>query len=97
MEKPKVIVLYNKLFHYRIPVWNLLARKCDLTVAYSDGDGKIPEGIDCNFKTMYLPVKRYFHKFVIQIARIRKLVKNYDVVIAYGDIAWLKLLLKSTI
>lgn len=90
MEKPKVIVLYNKLFHYRIPVWNLLARKCDLTVAYSDGDGKIPEGIGCSFKTMYLPVRRYFHKFVVQKAKIRKLVKEYDAVIAYGDIAWLK-------
>lgn len=90
MEKPKVIVLYNKLFHYRIPVWNLLAEKCDLTVAYSDGDGKIPIGIACDFKTMYLPVRRYFHRIVIQKARIRKLVKNYDVVIAYGDIAWLK-------
>ena len=90
MEKPKVIVLYNKLFHYRIPVWNILARKCDLTVAYSDGDGKIPERIGCDFKTMYLPVRRYFHKFVVQKAKIRKLVKEYDAVIAYGDIAWLK-------
>lgn len=90
MEKPKVIILYNKLFHYRIPVWNLLARKCDLTVAYSEGEGRIPDGIDCIFKIIYLPVKRYLHRFVIQKSRIRKLVKNYDVVIAYGDIAWLK-------
>lgn len=90
MEKPKVIILYNKLFHYRIPVWNLLARKCDLVVAYSEGDGKIPEGIDCGFKTTYLPVRRFFHKFVIQKAKIRKLVKEFDAVIAYGDIAWLK-------
>lgn len=90
MEKLKVIVLYNKLFHYRIPVWNLLAQKCDLSVAYSEGDGKIPEGIECNFKIIYLPVRRYFKRFVIQKASIRKLVKSYDAVIAYGDIAWLK-------
>lgn len=90
MEKLKVIVLYNKLFHYRIPVWNLLAKKCDLTVSYSDGDGNIPEEIECGFNTMYLPARRCFRKFVIQEARIRKLVKYYDAVIAYRDNAWLK-------
>lgn len=89
MEKPRVIILYNKIFHYRIPVWNLLAEKCDLTVTYSYGDGKVPEGLECKFEIMYLPVKK-FGKFVIQKANIRKLVRNYDAVVAYGDIAWLK-------
>lgn len=90
MEKPKVIVLYNRVFHYRVPVWNLLAEKCDLTVAYSEGNGKIPEGMECKFNIMFLPIKRVLNKFVIQKANIRKLVKHYDAVIAYGDIAWLK-------
>ncbi|MBE6337295.1 MAG: glycosyltransferase family 4 protein [Lentimicrobiaceae bacterium] len=85
----KVIILYNKIFHYRVPVWNCLAEKCDLTVSYSDGDGKIPEGLECKFKIIYLPKKQY-GKFVIQECNIRKLTKNYDVVIAYGDIAWIK-------
>lgn len=89
MKRPKVIILYNKIFHYRIPVWNLLAEKCDLTVTYSDEDGKVPDGVDCKFDVMYLPAKRT-GKFVIQKANIRKLVKYYDVVVAYGDIAWLK-------
>ena len=43
MNGMRVIILYNKLFHYRIPIWNELADKCNLTVAYSEGDGKIPE------------------------------------------------------
>ena len=90
MAKLKVIILYNNLFHYRIPVWNCLADKCDLTVAYCEGDGKIPEGMECKFKIMYLPSYIIKNRMVIQKANIRKLVKNYDAVIAYGDIAWLK-------
>ena len=32
----KVIILYNNLYHYRIPVWNELGKRCELTVAYTD-------------------------------------------------------------
>lgn len=90
MEKVKVIILYNRLFHYRIPVWNILASKCDLTVAYSEGDGNVPDGIHCDFTILYLPAKVLKNRMVIQRDNIRKLVKGYDVIIAYGDIAWLK-------
>ena len=34
-SKKKVLILYNKLFHYRIPIFNILADKYDLTVVYS--------------------------------------------------------------
>lgn len=90
MEKLKVIVLYNRLFHYRIPIWNILADKCDLTVTYSLGDGNVPKGIECKFKVLPLPGKVYASRFMMQYANIRKLVKDYDVVVAYGDPAWLK-------
>ena len=30
--RPKVIIVYNRLFHYRIPIWNILSNYCDLTV-----------------------------------------------------------------
>ena len=87
--KPKVIILYNKIFHYRVPVWNELTEYCDLTVTYSQGDGKLPDGMECKFKIMHLPAKKF--KFIVwQKDNIRKLVKGYDVVIAYGNIAWLK-------
>lgn len=86
----KVIVLYNKLFHYRIPIWNKLAEKCDLTVTYSQGEGNIPEGMDCKFKVIHLPAWTIKNRFVIQKCNINKLVKNYDVAVVYGDISWLK-------
>ena len=87
MEKPKVLILYNKLFHYRIPIWNLLAEKCDLTVTYSDGKADESE---CNFKVRYLPARSYHGRFFIQKENIRRMAKQYDVIIAYGDISWLK-------
>lgn len=88
--KPKVIILYNKLFHYRIPIWNILAQYCDLTVTYSEGgEITIPENV--YFKVKYLQPYNKAKRFVIQKANIRKMAKDYDVVIAYGDIAWLKL------
>lgn len=85
----RVIILYNKIFHYRIPVWNELAKKCDLTVTYSEGDGKVPDNMAINFKIMHLPA-RSIKGIVLQKANIRKLCRQYDAVIAYGNIAWLK-------
>lgn len=88
-NKLRIIVLYNKIFHYRIPVWNELAKFCDLTVAYSEGDGQVPEGMDVNFRIMYLPAW-HLKGLIIQKKNIRKLCRNYDAVIAYGNITWLK-------
>ncbi|MCR5361754.1 MAG: glycosyltransferase family 4 protein [Bacteroidales bacterium] len=90
MNNPKVIIFYNKLFHYRIPVWNLLAEKCDLTVTYSSGDGKVPDGIECRFKVMYIPAKKFFNRIVWQKMNVRSLAKQYDVVISYADISWVR-------
>lgn len=83
----KVLILYNQLFHYRIPIFNLLAENVDLTVAYSLGFGN-EENV--NFKVLKLPVYK-FGRFVFHNENILKLCNKYDVVIAYGDIAWLKL------
>lgn len=87
-DRPKVLILYNKLFHYRIPIWNLLAEKCDLTVTYSLG--KVEGFEECKFEILYLPAKIIANRFCIQKDNLRKIAKQYDVVIAYGDIAWLK-------
>lgn len=90
MNKPKVLILYNKLFHYRIPVWNILSEYCQLTVSYTVG-GEIEVPNDLKFEVMYLPPINGNERFVIQKANIRKLARQFDVVIAYGNIAWLKL------
>ncbi len=87
IEKKKILILYNNLFHYRIALFKLLAEKCDLTVAYSIGPG-LTEKV--NFKIIKLPIIRY-KRLVLHRNNIYKFCQQFDVVIAYGDIAWLKL------
>jgi glycosyltransferase involved in cell wall biosynthesis len=45
--------------------------------------------MEANFKIMHLPVSR-IKGIVLQKTKVRKLCRNYDAVIAYGNIAWLK-------
>lgn len=88
VKKIKVLVLYNKLFHYRIPIFNLLAERYDLTVAYSLGkDGDIPSNV--KFKTIHLDYYKC-GRFILQKANMYKFCSNYDAVLLYGEIAWLK-------
>ena len=86
----KVLILYNKLFHYRIPVFNILSEWCDLTVAYCY-DSEVDMG-KVKFKTLKLtPVK--IGPFTLQRENIYKICKQYDSVIVYGELAWLKYIL----
>lgn len=87
INKKKVLILYNKLFHYRIPIFNLLASKYDLTVSYSYNTSEYVIA-QCNFKTIFIPIFRFW-KVTIHKKNILRLAKGYDVVIAYGDTAWL--------
>lgn len=84
--KIKVLILYNRLFHYRVPIWNILANRYDLTVAFCQED-KVEDNL--NFKTILLH-NRSWKRFVIQKENIFEICQTFDVVIAYGDIAWLK-------
>ncbi len=83
----KVLILYNQLFHYRIPIFKIIAEKVELTVAYSIG---VESKNDLNFNTHFLPIYK-FGRFVIHKNNIHKLCNNFNIVIAYGDIGWLSL------
>lgn len=86
--KPKVLFLYNYLFHYRIPIWNILTDFFDLTVAYTYPAKQ--KDIDiCNFETKQLHYNQY-SKFVWHKENIFNLCKNYDVVVADGQISFIK-------
>lgn len=82
----KVLILYNKIFDYRIPIWNILAEQCDLTVAYCEGKDKS----GCNFKRIALKEPYRLGPFSFHKENIYKLAKQYDVVIALGNIKWPK-------
>ncbi|MFC2148539.1 glycosyltransferase [Bacteroidota bacterium] len=84
----KVLVLYNRIWPYRIPIFSLLNKKYDLTVSYSiDNDFKE----DVDFKVKHLPGKQY-SRFFIHNASLHEYCKNFDVVVGYGDIGWLSLM-----
>ncbi len=85
--KKKVLILYNKLFHYRIPIFNILAQKYDLTVIYSYKTSEKYRA-QCNFNTKYIPIIQ-IGKFVFHKTNIVKFCKNFDVIIAYGQPTWL--------
>jgi glycosyltransferase involved in cell wall biosynthesis len=90
-NKGKILIIYNNLFHYRIPIFNILGEKYDLTVAFSFGSYTDQ---NVNFKIIKLPVLK-FSRFVIHKDNIYALCSDYDTVIIYGDIAWLKLSMLS--
>lgn len=87
MEQKKILILYNKLFHYRIPIFNILAQKYDLTVSYSYKPN-VEDLKLCNFKTNYLPVRQK-GRFTFHEDNLLSYCNNFDVVIAYGQITWL--------
>lgn len=82
----KVLILYNYLFHYRIPIWNILAKEYDLTVMYSY-PAKAELIKQCNFKTKYLPVKQV-GKLVFHCVNLHLIAHSYDVVICDGQITF---------
>lgn len=86
MPKKKLLILYNKLLHYRMPIFNLLAEKYDLTVAYNfGGEPDVP----LNFKRIKLTPKKLW-KFTLQKENIFKLCQGFDAVLCYGETAYLK-------
>ena len=84
----KVLILYNRVWPYRIPIFEILNNRYDLTVSYSIDDSF---NEDVNFKVVKLAGKQY-SRFFIHKDSLHKYCKNFDVVVGYGDIGWLSLM-----
>jgi hypothetical protein len=81
-ENKKLLLLTNEVPNYRIPVYNHLALKYELTVAHF---GKLVEDNELNFKQLIL--NRYnIGSLVIFKESIYKIAKNFDIVLANGDL-----------
>jgi glycosyltransferase involved in cell wall biosynthesis len=85
-EKRKVLILDNDLIHYRIPIYNILGNKFDLTHACC-----YPKQIDesMNFKRITLHPYT-IGGFQLQHDNIFKLCQDFDAVICQGDIHYLQ-------
>jgi len=79
----KVLLIQEVIPHYRVPIFNELAKKVDLTIIYSKGE--LPENV--SFKTRYVPIVKYH--YVIHKENICKIAKEYDVVICTFNFSYL--------
>lgn len=84
----KVLILYNRIWPYRIPIFNILSEKYDLTVSYSI-DKSFDEKVD--FEVKKLPGRQY-SRFFVHTDSLHDYCKNFDVVVGYADIGWLSLM-----
>ena len=84
--KKKVLLAYNFILHYRIPLFNLLADKYDLTVLHSGY--QMTTGKD-KFEEIIFPTKKA-GPFFIQSGILNEVKKEkYDVIIFLFDVRWL--------
>ena len=84
-EKNKVLLLVGTLSNYRVPIYNLISEKYDLTVAY---DVKDESKTECHFKKMKLDsckiLSLTFHSLSFYL-----LCKQYDAVIMVPDMHYI--------
>lgn len=89
MKNKKVLIIYNRVWSYRVSIFDIINQYYDLTVAYSD---KSFVGKTYGFKTIYTPGYAigplFFHK-----TSLKKLADDYDVVIAISNVRWISLML----
>jgi len=81
----KVLIIYPQLFRYRIPIFNLLAEKYDLTVLHSGKEVK--EDTD-KIKQIIVPIKK-IGPFMVFFLNLHKVCKQHDVVISEGTTRYL--------
>jgi len=81
----KVLILQNKILHYRKPLYNELSKHYDVTILHS---GDKSAGVNDDYKEIITPVKKV-GPFFLQ-SGVLKAVRSggYDVVIAMFDIHW---------
>lgn len=87
-KRPKVLIIYNRLWNYRIKIFELINQRYDLTVAFIHEEDK---KIKSSFKTIYTPVIS-IKSFVFHKINLFALSKKYDVIIGLSDIKWLSLM-----
>lgn len=86
MHKKRILILQNVVFHYRKPVFNMLAEQYDVTVLHS---GKRSVGAGDRYREIITKVRK-LGPFYIQ-AGVLAAVRDpaYDVVVAMFDLRWL--------
>lgn len=89
-KRLRVLIVYGELLEYRIPIFEKLGEKVDLTVTHS---GKQMTNNDFGFKEVVLPLTKFW-RFKYQFG-LREIVRNgrFDTVVFFMDISWLSTVL----
>ena len=82
MKKPRVLILQESIVSYRIPIYNLISKKCKLTVAYTDKN-QMPE--TQNFEVKKLNKKKISFFYIIE-GNFKAYCNKFDVVIMMSDL-----------
>ena len=89
-QKPKVLILYNYILHYRKPFFNQLAKKYEVTVLHS-GKPSVTEEDD--YSEIITPVKK-LGPFMLQSGVFKEVFDDkYDIIISLFDVRWINILL----
>lgn len=83
----KVVLFYVELSHYRIPILQRIAQRCDLTVVYGKGSASVH---DLNFKIVQVPVKKVGPFYFFDKDNFFDYLKRYDIVIGLMDLRLLQ-------
>lgn len=83
--KPRVLIVYDELLDYRLPIFSFLGKAFDLTVSHS---GVQKTDGSAGFKEIVLPRYKLW-RFHFQ-SGLHRLIRNgnFDVVFYFMDIAW---------
>ncbi|WP_162178391.1 glycosyltransferase [Pseudidiomarina atlantica] len=93
MKKKKLLIIYNKIWSYRLCIFNALSDEYELTVAVNDVNSLDRE---YGFNVIYLPTRK-IGPFEWHTDNLSNFVKKFDCVIGLYDIRWLRLMLTSLI
>jgi glycosyltransferase involved in cell wall biosynthesis len=83
----KILIIQNTIPLYRVPVYNELAKRHNLTIIYSYGE--IQD--DINFRAIKIELIKISRLFLHK-KNIYKIAKNYDVVIAMWALDWISIM-----
>lgn len=84
---PRVAILNEKVMPYRVSIYNLLAKKYDVTLIHSAPI----KNVSVALKTLAITPPRKFGPFYIHADNLLKLFNQYVAVIVQGDIKRLSL------
>lgn len=79
MNKPKVLILYPKIPHYRVETLKEISKLCDLTLGYFEGKGSDAE----TFRQVKLNVRK-LGPFIF-VRGLRHFCNQYEVVVTQSD------------